>query len=501
MHIIFTFSQLIKKLQSVLILIGLLLGVASYADDLKMLTGGGTPPKPNIIFLLDSSSSMTDALDGQLNFGIPNPGDMLYTQGSTFDTSIELLVFSWDTSNSSWVTTPKALTDFSILPSYVTDLFDGPSDALEEAHLNSFATYFDSHLDYIGNQTIAGFTPRPWTQMNTQITTIGRSYFWDIIDSSEFSLANPSSIPHPPAYWLEYRYNYEGISRETVIRDLVLDSFYITNELGGANVSVMFTSDNTNGFYEPDDTAYGWDEDRFSGTPEEHRNNPPRDPNLFHDFYSNGAFVAQHFTDTTSLADTDDLVKHVRDLRRPFDYSYSPYLEALYEARLYLAGATSPWDKNGLNKYSYTNGAYQRVDWALFEATIDQNAYAGGNISNSYKSIWDSNHCGENHVIFYGDGYPSLDFHANPYIIAEMGSELDAADIPAPPYAGTRHDKNLDDTLLDEYIRYLHDTDLDTTKDGKQNIHTHLIDFAGALGSSDETVEKAFLEGGGNTTL
>ncbi len=459
-----------------------------FTGDLDMLNNGlANPAIPNVVFIIDGSGSMSWAPANQNSFGIPTPGDYLAPTKDILDGSLELFAWGEDGSGNP-VITPATAADIiwtPSIPTYITDdTQDGPPDPAEISHLNSFLTYVDESLDYIGNDTKPGFTPQPWTQMLTSIGPMYVDYDWDWtdhIDDGEFVMANPAAWPVPTTY-IEYRWNYEGIAQEDLTIDLIMEAMYISNELGGANLAVMFTNENGDGW---------WTDDFLNA-----RYNPSRDPAVYYDFYSNGAYVVEHFQDTSTLTNTHALVQSFRDISRSTDDGGSPMLEALYEARLYFGGETSPWDKQGMDKIGCCDDDI-RFNTTRFFDTLDETAYVGGNISGAYKSIWDTNPCGSNHVIMYTDGEPSLDWHANDYVISEMGLDP-VADRPVDDGPGVDqdyHDYRLEETLFDEYVRYLYETDLDPAKPGKQNIHTHMIDFYDIW--DGVRPEGAILEGGG----
>ena len=496
------YSNLVQYLSLPLyVLFFSVLPMSTSASDLDMLISGqANAHQPNIVFLVDGSGSMSQPITAQRNYGIPNPGDDLKPTKSVVPGSIEIYLEAAD--RSQYPISASDLTwasSFFVNPLNAAAARQGPIDPSEMTHLQNFLNHMDSTLRYVGNITEAGFTPQPWTQMYSSVKDLTKRKVVFAVTSS-FGL-QPSVTTPQPAVKLGARYTEVGIPREDFIKDMIVESMYSSHMAGGANVAVMFTLPNSNG-------SFG------NNRPNNVRFNPPRDPVIYHDRNDNGAFVMQHFGSTQTLADTHAKVQDLRPKTRPSDNGMSPLLEAIYSARLYFGGETSPWDKNGLNKASWLTDPRIMADWPRFMASIDTNAYVGGNISGAYESIWDTNPCGENHIIMYSDAVATSDYHANSYIISEMGAALDPTDVPyytpsSPawinfnPWFNQRFDTDLSMTLLDEYIRYIYETDLDTTKSGKQNITTHLIDFETrwkdplGFGTLTAELEGAIFEGGG----
>ena len=129
--------------------------------------------------------------------------------------------------------------------------------------------------------------------------------------------------------------------------------------------------------------------------------------------------------------------------------------ESLLEAYWYLTSQKSLWNKDSLNEI-YRDF----VDESVYQAGIDT-AYQGPNLDNG---------CSVSHVVMVTDGEPTWDWAGNNYIRGLTGA---GAPTVVTPF--NEADRTSDETLLDELADYMANTDLDTSKPGKQTVVTHFV--------------------------
>ena len=468
------------------ILVYLTLVHQTQASDLDMLLKGGvTKDKPNIMFVYDTSGSLTGETYDLSEDGL-GLGGVARPDGYIDESSIELwgVVFDDDDDDNA-IYTRVQLSDFDSIVFNAPGLpNDGPTNSIQEGIINNFLnTEADDVFEFLGS----GFS-EPYRQISMKLTPTSNLYFFE--QTSDFTLTNPAAFPDFDR--VEIRYQERGVAARDLYEDMVKESIYIAQDLGGANIGIMFGMHNMD---EREPTSQGEKEDLAASD------------NYNHIPETNGAYVHRYFTDVTTMADAGAFAARVHDQPLPFDNGWSPYAESLYSAKLVFAGERSPWDRGNIRNYEqkFINNTDVRIDMDGFYDSLDTNAYVGGNVSGPHKSIWDTNPCGDNHIIVVGDGKASYDWHANEYIINEIGLSLSDAPPLAQPDRGDpgNPDKfdnyhiNTDQTLFDEYVQFIYDTDLDPTKPFKQNITTHMIDAKGDRDEVDSGVENGIGPGGG----
>ncbi|MES2663901.1 MAG: hypothetical protein V4629_11440 [Pseudomonadota bacterium] len=164
----------------------------------------------------------------------------------------------------------------------------------------------------------------------------------------------------------------------------------------------------------------------------------------------------------------------------------------------------SMWDKSPKGTDDYYDGLRHYSD--INKSWIDITAYQNNDLADSYQSPWNKNACGENHIIFYTDGNPTWDWNANNEIVKLTGANfpqtplLSDADYDPIPGEGATIQNNEQDTLpkhslMDDLAKFLYENDLSNLS-GKQNIHTHIVTTALPAGQ-DLLLSQSAKVGGG----
>ncbi len=460
--------------------------------------------KPNIVFVMELSDYRSPY----------HPGLNLNGYNSIDDSTLEIVEWTKPTADNTpytyhYINTlPAALIDFTTAsfsvrhkhasPRQYTGLLGQTLPTALVGDATAYVTYLDSATSNLGTlQTdhryaIPGFTTggRPWAQLHTHINgNITEPFipFW----------TDSSGIRPAPLVGdlVEFRFQQKGIGRLSVRKDLLKDIVYKTHAMGGAHVAIMYPLSNTAGNFRnpsPPPAYSSWPKDpydaeepnRFSSS---YRSLGSRDPDFFHDYNDNGSYVLKHFEDTSTLAGADAIVEKIHNTKKHYAFGGSiPYAETMQEIRTYFQGGTSLWDKSKLDNPSMIASDEMADPRILFgdstatppiPSAIDPAAYVSGDVTvhSAYNSIWDTNPCGHNVVIMLEDGTMGAegydDFHANTQISTELGGVT----IPAAPYPNQSYDPIISHSLLDDYIKYLGENDLDGSAGGTQTIEARFI--------------------------
>jgi len=138
---------------------------------------------------------------------------------------------------------------------------------------------------------------------------------------------------------------------------------------------------------------------------------------------------------------------------------WTPLSETLYEAYRYLAGQSVVFGRSPNNIYS--------VPGCLNPSTTNPSS------STLYKSPMEFE-CQKNFIVYLTDGEPTYDGDAD----SNIGSLLSGTTLPSGDRTcahGTSEDPQ--DNCLDELAEYLHDKDLRSDLNGKQNATSYMIGF------------------------
>lgn len=192
---------------------------------------------------------------------------------------------------------------------------------------------------------------------------------------------------------------------------------------------------------------------------------------------ADGGMVIQAVGDIATNRST--ILSTLRSFNPDSGDGFTPLSETLYEAAMYYMG--------------------RPVDYGVNSTPIPSvDASRISNDSTKYNSPIDYQ-CQKNYIVYLTDGLPTHDHESDSAKNAKAAALVGRAGQSCPgstPVSSGYQDG--DGLCTDELAKFLYDTDLDTTKNGKQNVSTYMIGFGNDVANSVDFLNGVASAGGTN---